>query len=39
MTSEHERVLNEIAAKSKLRMIEGLSIRFVGPVIIAWPTT
>ena len=35
MTSEHEQVLNEIAAKSKCRMIDGLSIRFVAPVIIA----
>ena len=35
MTSEHEQVLNEIAAKSTLRLIEGLSIRFAASVIIA----
>jgi hypothetical protein len=35
MTPEHEQVLNEITPKPACRLIDGLSIRFVAPVIIA----
>ena len=35
MTPEHEQVLNEITPKTAFRLIDGLSIRFVAPVIIA----
>src|SRR5258705_273140 len=35
MTPEHEQVLNEITPKAACRLIDGLSIRFVAPVIIA----
>jgi len=35
MTPEHEQVLNEITPKTACRLIDGLSIRFVAPVIIA----
>src|SRR5712671_5123805 len=35
MTAEHQQVRNEIAAMPASRMIDGLSIRFVTPVIIA----
>jgi Family of unknown function (DUF6130) len=35
MTPEHQQVRSEIAAKPAFRLIDGLSIRFVAPVIIA----
>ena len=35
MTPEHEQALNEIEPKPACRLIDGLSIRFVAPVIIA----
>ena len=35
MTPEHEQVPNEITPKTACRLIDGLSIRFVAPVIIA----